>query len=906
MARIISPGADYVPYATTSPAGPEGVFQRIQSTPESFGGLIGAAEQRSGSQLEQGSNELSQAALFQANVYNQAAANKSYADFQTYINNKLGGDPSNPGDRGLFGLSGEDAINARGKVISDIENYRKQAVAQLPSVVARNNFDADSRRLQAIAYEQINSHTEQQYKVYGLSSAQGAATANEKWGALNYNNFDNLRNVLADQDTIASNIANINGQNPQTIGNELKSNTIRSAINGALEHNDYQTANQIMQEFGSMLDPSVGAIFSRELRARSNMAIGVNESQNWGTGQGSAVPGGTTPPAQYKPIIDSAATQYGVPADLLTRVLDAENGFRPTGVSSTGAQGIAQLMPETAARYGVDPNDPNSAIPGAAHYLADLHAQRGSWHAALTGYLGGDPRNDASYTRAGAWQYADQLDRLAPGQTPQAGAPHAAPEVWGDSLGVGLAAHGLTAGHVHGGDTPQAIFDQIKQQPPQSWQGKSIVLSSGTNGDDLSTVQATIQYLKNNGANVAVQGYGSKYADRDQQLQQIAKNTGAIYIAAGANDGTHMSPAGYRDAAQRAVAAFGQTQPPAAMPTPQIAPAQAALGSMPGMTDLANAEAELARKRAQVYIDANASPLKASNPEAWAQGLAFREKELTEQQAAITAQRQAIVEQNKAAYDGYIQQMMDPKTDQTQLFQKIQSDPKLEGMRQELWNVYEAHNKSSIEQEARAGGAGFWNAYQDIVNGKIRYPQQLIKMGGPDGTLTLTGIDTLKKYLGTDDKTTQAEFLKSAHNIISHNGLIPGKTDSRGEEIWNNLLPQLLEKIDGPNGLKSQGIPESEIYGDKGPIMDLVRGAKRSPAQIAFDMQQDAMKQAEEAKRLFSQQQQQATPPKTFEPSAAAIAALRANPARRQEFDEWYGPGSADKVFNDFAVPMAK
>jgi hypothetical protein len=87
-------------------------------------------------------------------------------------------------------------------------------------------------------------------------------------------------------------------------------------------------------------------------------------------------------PAQYQALIDRAAAQYGVPADHLARLLRQESGFRPEVIdgrvkSSAGAEGIGQFMPGTAKELGVDPLNPESAIPGSARYLSQLQKQFG-------------------------------------------------------------------------------------------------------------------------------------------------------------------------------------------------------------------------------------------------------------------------------------------------------------------------------------------------------------------------------------------------------------------------------------------------------------------------------------------------------------------------------------------------
>ena len=91
-----------------------------------------------------------------------------------------------------------------------------------------------------------------------------------------------------------------------------------------------------------------------------------------------SAPAGNIPSAgQYQPLIDAAAKKYNIDPSFLSRLLYQENRFRPQGTSSAGAQGIAQFMPATAARYGVDVNDPSSSIEGAAHYLSDLSGRYG-------------------------------------------------------------------------------------------------------------------------------------------------------------------------------------------------------------------------------------------------------------------------------------------------------------------------------------------------------------------------------------------------------------------------------------------------------------------------------------------------------------------------------------------------
>jgi soluble lytic murein transglycosylase-like protein len=83
---------------------------------------------------------------------------------------------------------------------------------------------------------------------------------------------------------------------------------------------------------------------------------------------------------------------YSVDPYLIYLVMHQESGFSATAVSAKGARGLMQLMPATAARYGVtNPADPAQNIMGGAHYLSDLlKLFDGNVNLALAGYNAGE------------------------------------------------------------------------------------------------------------------------------------------------------------------------------------------------------------------------------------------------------------------------------------------------------------------------------------------------------------------------------------------------------------------------------------------------------------------------------------------------------------------------------------
>ena len=91
-----------------------------------------------------------------------------------------------------------------------------------------------------------------------------------------------------------------------------------------------------------------------------------------------APPSIATPPPPAKPkslneVINAISDRHHIDPDFISSVIHAESGFNARAVSPKGAQGLMQLMPQTASKLGVsNAFDPGANVEGGTRYLSEL------------------------------------------------------------------------------------------------------------------------------------------------------------------------------------------------------------------------------------------------------------------------------------------------------------------------------------------------------------------------------------------------------------------------------------------------------------------------------------------------------------------------------------------------------
>jgi hypothetical protein len=97
----------------------------------------------------------------------------------------------------------------------------------------------------------------------------------------------------------------------------------------------------------------------------------------------------------FEKLIRAAAKKYDLDADLIHCVVAVESNFNPKAVSRKKASGLMQLLPQTAAQYGVkNIFDPEENINAGTRYLKELLAKYRDLTLALAAYNAGPERVD--------------------------------------------------------------------------------------------------------------------------------------------------------------------------------------------------------------------------------------------------------------------------------------------------------------------------------------------------------------------------------------------------------------------------------------------------------------------------------------------------------------------------------
>ncbi len=120
------------------------------------------------------------------------------------------------------------------------------------------------------------------------------------------------------------------------------------------------------------------------------------------TPRSSVAASSAAPASPYVALAAQDALAAGISPTLFVRQINVESGFNPQALSPAGAEGIAQLLPGTAAALGIDLWDPVAALRAAAGLMASyVHQYGGDEQEALAAYNAGSGSLQGALNRCG-------------------------------------------------------------------------------------------------------------------------------------------------------------------------------------------------------------------------------------------------------------------------------------------------------------------------------------------------------------------------------------------------------------------------------------------------------------------------------------------------------------------------
>lgn len=309
-------------------------YQRIQATPREFGAQVGEGMEAVGQGLQHASD-----------IYSDIAAQQATTSWRKQVNALMFGDPSKPGDAGLYGLHGQAFMEAREGKLKQIEDVTTQTLGTLGTARSQILFNNEARYYQARIEGEVGRQYGEESKAWGETVNNDQYQNAVADAALRPQDEDAATHALAEANAARVRRLQVLGQLPMDIS---------KATPEQLQIVDHETRQSSID----VLESRIHALVGRNDPASVTAARGLFEKNE---------------------SLLSTSKNF----DALARLTEAANDGAVAHRLAFGGSGI-NLRPETGAQALVTPEQVTAAAqknevdPALANATADIESSYGA------------------------------------------------------------------------------------------------------------------------------------------------------------------------------------------------------------------------------------------------------------------------------------------------------------------------------------------------------------------------------------------------------------------------------------------------------------------------------------------------------------------------------------------------
>lgn len=795
--------APYRETPTTEPVAtptPYQSFRTPTATAASYGGALGEAEQQAGRELS-----------VTASHWGEIAADDASNNFQKQADHLLRGDPdkttTNPDgtqtpDTGFMGLKGGEALRQRKTYENQLDDLLKKTRSGLYSEDQKLRFDNFSRRYRAVISSQMGTHADTQANVYAMGVAKSQATIGLNNVTANADNPALVQQYQHDVIDAYVKMAEQGGAKPGDPQWDAATADGKRAVAHAqitaIGVKDPSRAARMVDNYKGILGKDYAPL-ADHYRTRAEEEGGAATGQQiYGESSDAA------PPATPGRLNEETTSVLG---NIQSRLKDQGIDTQPSSTYRDPAHN-AQVGGKQASRHTTGQAFDLPTVGKSQQQLEQMFdAIAGQAGVSQIGWEG-------DHFHVGTGQRGKGKIAFGPNKNDLAGAPDWFVQKVKAWQGTPAGGNATTPG----GGTHLPEEEETKYQ---AWAKEQ----SAKRGFNVDTSDYDMRgYWKEHGQGATPQG-DEHYPDTYKLPTHPTFSTDSKYSTAAnpggqwveTSNGQQMfiaGPANVANGIEKTKTYLANNDPNVQLVVPQGL--QQSATSAPQGQQEAPAEdppaVRAARRRAAAIEKIVQSDMA---PRAKSAAIRTVNELATADQLKWAAEEKAQKDLANAGMDDYVKAMAPGQIVPPNIVQRITQDPRFNHaphVRQQLLEIAKHQSGNDVQEATSAYGPGFWDLYKRASAApgdpnKLSDPTELLRHAGPQGDITLQGMDRLQRVIAESHKSvdshsveqTKTSLMSYAKSKLSfEQDLGPIKIrDPKGEQIFSaQFVPKFLAAYD--------------------------------------------------------------------------------------------------------------